>query len=140
MAIWKTPFTLDQLNEMNRNTMVEHLGISFVDFDAESMTATMPVDSRTLQPFGIMHGGASASLAETVGSIAANFSVNQEIEYCVGLDINTSHLKKVSEGMVKGIARPVHIGRKTHVWEVKIFNNNDQLISQSRLTMFVIKK
>lgn len=140
MSIWKTPFTLEDLNTMNKNTMVELLGIEFVEVGDDTLVASMPVDSRTKQPFGIMHGGASATLAETVGSIAANFCVDQRDQYCVGLDINTSHLKMVREGPVKGVAKPVHIGKRTHVWEVRIYDTADALVSQSRLTMYVLDK
>jgi 1,4-dihydroxy-2-naphthoyl-CoA hydrolase len=135
MSIWKTPISVDFVNKMNENTMVDHLGITFTDVGEDTLTATMPVDDRTKQPFGIMHGGASAALAETIGSVAANFCVDPSMHYCVGLDINTSHLRKASQGLVKGVARPIHLGRTTHVWEVKIFDENENLVSQSRLTM-----
>jgi len=140
MPIWKTPTTIKDINKFNTNTMVDHLGIEFTEMGEDTLAATMPVDSRTLQPFGIMHGGASAALAETVGSIAANFCVDQKTHYCVGLDINTSHIKMAKGGVVTGIARPIHIGRTTHVWEVRIYNETNDLISQSRLTMMVLDK
>lgn len=141
MAIWKVPLTLEMLNSRGENTMVDCLGIRFIEIGDETLTATMPVDHRTIQPAGIMHGGASATLAETVGSVASNCCVDQELYYCVGLDINTSHLKKVREGgFVRGVARPIHLGKMTHVWEVKIFDQKQNLVSQSRLTMFVLSK
>ena len=120
--------------------MVDHLGIVFTDVGEETLTATMPVDRRTKQPFGIMHGGASAALAETIGSIAANFCIDTDKNYCVGLDINTSHLRKATHGHVKGVARPIHIGKTTQVWEVRIYDEGDRLVSQSRLTMITLDK
>ncbi|MEM1282543.1 MAG: hotdog fold thioesterase [Chlamydiota bacterium] len=138
MKLWKSAITLELLNTMCENTMVEHLGIVFTEIGEDSLTATMPVDKRTIQPLGIMHGGASAALAETLGSIAANCCVDHERHFCVGLDINTSHLKKAADGLVKGIAKPVHLGGMTHVWEIKIYDESEDLISQSRLTVVVL--
>ena len=140
MGIWKTPFTLESINKMNENTMVDYLGIRISEIGDDFLAATMPVDHRTKQVFGIMHGGASAALAETVGSLAANFAVDLNLFYCVGLDINTSHIKMAKEGFVKAIARPVHLGKSTHVWQVMTFNDKDELVSLSRLTMAVLEK
>lgn len=140
MSIWKTPFTLESINKMNENTMVDYLGIQISEKGDDFLAATMPVDHRTKQVFGIMHGGASAALAETVGSLAANFAVDLDRFYCVGLDINTSHIKMAKEGFVKAIARPVHLGKSTHVWQVMAFNEQDELVSLSRLTMAVLEK
>ncbi|MEC7840066.1 MAG: hotdog fold thioesterase [Chlamydiota bacterium] len=138
--MWEASVTIEEINTFNKGTMVEHLGIEFTEISENSLTATMPVDHRTLQPYGIMHGGASAALAETVGSIASNFCVDQNTHYCVGLDINTSHLKMAKNGFVTGVAKPIHIGRTTHVWEVRIYDEAKALISQSRLTMMVLRK
>lgn len=140
MSIWKTSINLEELNRINENTMVEHLGIIFTEFGDDFLTASMPVDERTKQIYGIMHGGASATLAETIGSIAANYCVDFEKHYCAGLDINISHLKMVKVGIVKGVAKPIHIGRSTQVWQVKIFDQNENLVSLSRLTMAVLDK
>lgn len=140
MTIWKVPINIEMLTSMNQSTMVEHLGIVFTEIGDDTLMATMPVDHRTTQPFGNLHGGASAALAETIGSVAANFCVDTTKKYCVGLDINTSHLKRVTRGVVKGVARPIHIGRTTHVWEVRIFDEAETLISQSRLTMIVLDR
>ena len=140
MAIWKTPFTIEDLNRRNSGTMVTHLGIEFTDIGDESLTAIMPVDDRTVQPMRIMHGGASAALAETIGSIAANYCVDLRTHFCVGLDINTSHLKMAREGYVTGVARPIQIGSKIHVWEVRIYNQAGEMVSQSRLTMIVLER
>jgi uncharacterized protein (TIGR00369 family) len=140
MSIWKTPFTIEDINERNKNTMVEWLGIEFTEIGSDYLIARMPVDHRTKQPFGIMHGGASAALAETVGSIAANYAVDQTYFRCVGLDLNTSHLKMVRDGYIYGVAKPIHLGKQTHVWEVRAYNDKKELVSQSRMTMFVLTK
>lgn len=140
MPIWKVNILIEQINARNKNTMVELLGIEFVEVGDDFMKARMPVDHRTIQPMGIMHGGASAALAETVGSIAANYCVDPKTHYCVGLDINTSHIRMVRSGYVTGVARPVHLGRSTHVWEVKAYNDEGKLVSQSRLTMSVLER
>src|SRR3990167_7936657 len=110
MRIWKEPITLDLANQRGKNTMVEHLGIEMIEIGDDFMKARMPVDHRTHQPIGIMHGGASCVLAETIGSIAANFCVDAD-HYCVGLDINTNHIRAVREGYVIAKATPFHLGK-----------------------------
>ena len=138
MSIWKNPTTLEQANQVRANTIVEHLGIEFTEIGADYITATMPVDGRTHQPMGILHGGASVVLAETVGSFAAQMAAEPGY-YCVGLDINANHLKSVRSGVVTGIAKPIHIGRSTQVWEINITNEENKLVCVSRLTMSVLK-
>jgi 1,4-dihydroxy-2-naphthoyl-CoA hydrolase len=140
MSIWKTPPSFTQLQEWNANTAAERLGIEFTDIGDDWLSARMPVDARTVQPFGILHGGASVLLAETVGSCAANFCVEQDSAYCVGLDINANHVRSASTGWVTGTARPCHIGRSTQVWEIRIVDDAAQLICISRLTMAVVKR
>jgi 1,4-dihydroxy-2-naphthoyl-CoA hydrolase len=140
MKIWQTEMSLEALNARGKNTMVEYLGIEFIEFSDHSLTAKMPVDHRTLQPAGIMHGGASCVLAESIGSTAANCCVDRNQFYCVGLDINTNHIKKVREGFVTGIAKPFQLGRTIQVWGIEIFNDEKKLISVTRLTMAVITK
>ena len=140
MSIWKENILIEQINARNANTMVDHLGIEFIEIGDDFMIARMPVDRRTIQPIGIMHGGASAALAETVGSIAANYCVDLKTHYCVGLDINTSHIRMVRNGYVTGVARPIHLGRSTHVWEVRSYNDEGKLVSQSRLTLSVLER
>lgn len=135
-----TDITLEDLKSMSRNSMVEHLGIEFTSIGAESITAVMPVDHRTKQPMGLLHGGASVVLAETLGSVAANCSVDSSKYYCVGLDINANHLKSVKEGFVTGTTKAIHIGKTTQVWEILIRDQRDQLICISRLTMAVIAR
>ena len=136
----KKGYTLDQLNKLNVNTLGEVLGIEFVEIGDDFISAKMPVDARTHQPHGILHGGASVALAETVGSVAATLCINLETQYCVGLDINANHVKTIRNGFVTGTARPIHIGKRTHVWEVKIVNEESDLVCISRLTMAVIDR
>lgn len=140
MKIWQTEMSLEALNARGKNTMVEYLGIEFIEFGDNSLTAKMPVDHRTLQPAGIMHGGASCVLAESIGSTAANCCVDRSQFYCVGLDINTNHIKKVREGFVTGIAKPFQLGRTIQVWGIEIFNDEKKLISVTRLTMAVVTR
>jgi 1,4-dihydroxy-2-naphthoyl-CoA hydrolase len=139
-AIWTKPIDLQLLQKRSEKTLCEHLNITFTDFSDDSITANMPVDWRVKQPLGIMHGGASCVLAETLGSTAANFCVDQEKKVCVGLDINTSHIRKVTQGLVTAIAKPHHLGRSTQVWQIKIKDEQNRLISITRLTMAVIDK
>jgi 1,4-dihydroxy-2-naphthoyl-CoA hydrolase len=138
--IWKQPITLETLNARGKNTMVEHLGIEIVEIGDNYLIAKMPVDERTRQPIGIMHGGASCVLAETVGSLAANMAVDLNVQYCVGLDINTNHIRAIREGFVFAKAKPFHLGKSTQVWDIKIRNDADQLISVNRLTMAVLNR
>lgn len=139
MTIWKQPFTIEDAAKSRQGTMVDHLGIEFVEAGPNFLTARMPVDRRTLQPYGIMHGGASCALAETVGSIAANYCV--EIGwYCVGMEINTSHIKVVREGHVYGTAKPIHLGKSSQVWEILIKDDHGNLISINRLRMAVLPR
>lgn len=138
MSIWQRPFSLALLNQTSKNTLVEHLGIEYVAVDDASLSATMPVDSRTHQPLGMLHGGASVVLAETLGSLAANFAVTADY-YCVGLDINANHIRAVRSGFVTGKATPLHIGITTHVWQIEIHDERQRLVCTSRLTMAVLK-
>ena len=131
---------LEDLNKMSNNTMVEHLGIEFTDVTENSITATMPVDKRTVQPYGILHGGASVALAETLGSVAAHASIDFAKYQSVGLEINANHIRSVKSGKVIGTATPVHIGRSTHVWSVEIRDEEDRLVCTSRITMAIIEK
>lgn len=132
--------TVEQLNQMNSNTMIEHLGIEFSEVGSDYIKAKMPVDSRHHQPFGLLHGGASVALAETLGSVGAYLSIDRDKYACVGLDINANHLKSVRSGHVIGTAKPIHIGNTTHVWEVKIVNNKEQPVCISRITLAILEK
>ena len=138
MKIWQREITLALLVERSQRSLVDHLGIEFLEIGDDYLTARMPVDHRTRQPFGIMHGGASCTLAETVGSMAAHFCVDIEKNYCVGLDINTNHMRAVRDGYVMGTAKPFHLGKTTQVWGINIVNEAGKLVSVSRLTMAVL--
>ncbi len=140
MTIWQCELTLLLVNDRNKNTMFDHLGIEFTEVGEDYLTARMPVDHRTKQPLGIMHGGASCVLAESVGSTAANFCVDLTSHYCVGLDINTNHIRSIRDGVVYGTARPFHLGKSTQVWGIDIVNEQKQLISVNRLTMAVLAR
>lgn len=135
--IWKIPVTIEEINHRCRNTMVEHLGIEFTEVGDRHMSAKMPVDRRTNQPLGIVHGGATAALAETVASAAANYCVEKG-KVCVGLDLNINHIKAAGSGYVLAKTTPLHLGKSTQVWEIKIHNEAGQLISAARLTIAVI--
>jgi uncharacterized protein (TIGR00369 family) len=135
--IWKKTATLELMEARSDNTMVRHLGIEFTEIGDDYLEARMPVDDRTKQPMGLLHGGASAALAETLGSIGANFSV-EEGKRCVGLELNANHIRAVKSGWVIGHASPLHIGRTTQVWEIRIRDEQDNLVCVSRLTLAVL--
>ena len=139
MSIWKKEADLASLNALSENTLIAHLGIEYVQLGDDFLKATMPVDNRTRQPFGALHGGASVVLAETLGSVTANLAANEN-EMCVGLEINASHLRCVKSGLVMGIAKAVRIGRTVQVWQVDISDEQEQLICSARLTVAVIDK
>lgn len=140
MALWKTQTTVDQLTERSKSTLIEHLGIEFLELGDDYLKAKMPVDSRTKQPEGILHGGASVALAETLGSIAAGLCIDREKKRIVGLEINANHIRRVSGGWVTGVTRPIHIGNSTQIWEIRIFNEQAKLVCISRLTVANINK
>lgn len=139
MSIWKTSFNIQKATERSKNTIASQLGIEFTKVGDDYVCARMPVNNRTRQPMGIMHGGASCVLAETVGSTAANFCVDPNKFHCVGLDINTNHIHLARSGYVIAIAKPFHLGRSTQVWGIKIVDEKELLISVSRLTMAILK-
>ncbi len=132
--------TIEAINQMSQNTLVEHLGIEVIELGSDFLIAKMPVDKRTHQPMGLLHGGASVVLAETIGSIAASLTVNQKLQHCVGLEINANHIKSVKYGFVYGKTRPIHIGKRTQIWEIHITNEQDEMVCISRLTMAVMDK
>jgi 1,4-dihydroxy-2-naphthoyl-CoA hydrolase len=127
------------LNGTQSGTLIQHLGIRFTEVGADYLRGTMPVDERTKQPFGLLHGGASVALAETLGSIGASMCVEPAKFLCVGQEINANHVRAVSSGLVTGTARPLHIGGRTHVWSIEIVNEAGKLVCVSRLTMAVIR-
>lgn len=140
MGIWYMPYTLEQLNNSGVNTMSENLGILFTGIGDGFIKATMPIDKRTIQPAGLLHGGASVALAETMGSLGAWMTIDSTLKQCVGLEINANHIRGIKKGFVTGIAKPLHLGRSTQVWEIKITNEKDQLICISRITMAILDK
>src|SRR5688572_15920112 len=139
MRIFKESATPESLNAWSKNTLVEHLGITFTNIGENFIEARMPVDDRTRQPLGLLHGGASVALAETLGSVAATLCVDEN-KFCVGLEINANHVKGVRKGFVKGTTKPIHIGKQTHVWEIRISNDLNELVCISRITMAVLEK
>ena len=137
MRIWKSELSLDQANSWH-NTMVERIGIVVTEIGDDYVRGTMPVDARTHQPYGLLHGGASVALAETLGSLGAMMAVDAASQLAVGLDVNANHLRGVTDGIVTGTARPLHLGRSTQVWEIRIVDEQDRLVCISRLTVSVI--
>jgi len=140
MSIWFEKYELDMLNSMRTANMGGHLGIEFTEIGDGHLTARMPVDERTLQPFGILHGGASCVLSETLGSVAAWMCIDPSKQRAVGIEINANHIKSVSEGYVTGICKPVQAGRKIHVWNTEMFNDEGKLTCVSRLTCAILDK
>ncbi len=132
--------TPDKLNDLIKGSLSAHLGIEYLEVGQGFLKARMPVEDRTRQPFGYLHGGASAALAEEVGSMAANLTLNTTKSVAVGLEINANHIRSVKSGFITAIATPLHVGNSTQVWEIKMYNNEEQLTCISRLTMAVISK
>ena len=132
---------VDYINNNSKNTLVEHLGIKILELGKDFLIGSMPVDSRTKQPMGLLHGGASVVLSETLGSIGSNLitSIDNSNKYAVGLEINANHVRAVKEGSVIGTAKTLHIGKKTHIWDIKINNEQNKLVCVSRLTMSIIE-
>jgi 1,4-dihydroxy-2-naphthoyl-CoA hydrolase len=139
-TIWQVPVVLAELQRLSVATAVAHLGIAFVDYGPDWLSATMPVDARTLQPFGVLHGGASVLLAETLGSCAANLCVDTRTHYCLGQEINANHLRAVRAGKVLGRASALHLGRTSQVWEIRIRDDAARLVCIARLTMAVLER
>ena len=136
--IWHQPYTLPQLRPMQQGNMLSHLGIELTELGDDYLVGTMPVDERTSQPAGLLHGGASVVLAESLGSIAANLCIDPASRVAVGQEVSASHLRPVRAGMVTGVARPVHLGRNSQVWEIRITDNRQRLVCISRLTVAVV--
>jgi len=130
--------SLDTLNQRNKNTMSDWLGIELCELGSDFLTAKMPVDHRTVQPLGVVNGGAFCALAETVGSVAANLCIDRSKQVALGLDINANHIRSANKGFVYGKAIPLHIGKTTQVWEIKITDDEGKLCCISRLTLSVI--
>lgn len=138
---WKNSLvTIEQLNAGSKNTMAETLDIRFTEIGDSHLRATMPVDDRTRQPYGLLHGGASAVLAETLGSVASSLCIDTEKQICVGIEINCNHVRGKRSGLVTATSEPLHIGATTHVWDIRIRDEKERLICVSRLTVAVLKK
>ncbi|MFZ2235178.1 MAG: hotdog fold thioesterase [Dokdonella sp.] len=138
MTIWKTTPDIDTFNTMAPNSILDVIGIRFTEFGDDWLRGTMPVDHRTHQPYGLLHGGASVVLAETLASVAATCCVEPGEEMAVGLDINANHIRAVTTGVVTGTAKAVHIGRSTQVWEIRIVDDRERLVCISRITLAVV--
>lgn len=139
-SIWHKEPIVSEINDLNKNTLGQNLGIEFTEAGADFLVATMPVDDRTKQPFGLLHGGANVALAETLGSVASLLVVNSEVFIGVGVEINANHIKAVLSGKVKGICSPLNISGKNHVWDIKIYNEANELTCVSRFTCTIIPK
>ncbi len=139
MRLWSQPYTLEQIRAFG-GSLPQHIGIEFIELGDDYIRARMPVDERTRQPHGILHGGASVALAETLGSTGAGLVVDRSKYRVVGQEINANHVRAVSSGWVIGTARPVHIGRRSHVWEIRITDEQERLVCISRITMFVLER
>jgi 1,4-dihydroxy-2-naphthoyl-CoA hydrolase len=141
MSIWyNKTIELLKLQDFTKDTMADFLGMEWTEIGDDFLEISMPVNERTKQPYGILHGGASCVLAETVGSIASALVIDMDKFYCVGLEINANHIKSVTEGLVTGKCTPLHLGKHTHVWDIKIYDNSRKLICVSRLTVAIIPK
>jgi 1,4-dihydroxy-2-naphthoyl-CoA hydrolase len=140
MSIWRSLRTLEELNGNRDGTLVENLGILFTEIGDDFVRGTMPVDTRTVQPYGLLHGGASVALAETLGSTGAAMCVDAAEYQVVGQEINANHVRAARSGLVSGTARAVHLGGRTHVWSIEIVNDAQKLVCISRITMAVIKR
>ncbi len=138
MAIWRNLASLEEINQLSRDSMVEYLGIEITEIGDDYLKASMPVSAKTRQPMGILHGGASVALAETVGSIAA-FMAAPAGRYCVGLEVNANHLRMAKSGLVFAMARPIHLGKSTQVWDIRITDEDANAVAVSRITMAVLE-
>ena len=140
MSIWFQKIqSVEQLGKIGANTMADFLGLKWEEIGDDFLKLSMPVNNKTRQPYGFLHGGASCVLAETVGCVASALVIDREKFSCVGLEINANHLRSVSEGIVTAVARPLHLGKTTHVWDIRIYDDNQKLFCVSRLTVAILK-
>ena len=139
MSIWFQKIqSVEQLGKIGANTMADFLGLKWEEIGDDFLKLSMPVNNKTRQPYGFLHGGASCVLAETVGSVASALVIDQEKFYCVGIEINANHLRSVTEGRVNAIAKPLHLGKSTHVWDIRIYDENEKMFCVSRLTVAIL--
>jgi 1,4-dihydroxy-2-naphthoyl-CoA hydrolase len=136
--MWYKEYSLAEINAFNQKTMIDHIGIEFISIEKNTLKAMMPVDYRTVQPARLLHGGASAALAETMGSVASYLLIDPSQFQCVGLELNINHVRGVTSGNVTGTVTPLHIGKSTHLWEIRIESEEGKLVAVSRLTMMII--
>ena len=140
MSIWFREYTVDEINQRSENTMADFLSIAFTEIRPDGLIAKMPVTDRVKQPIGIVHGGANVVLAETVASTAANMVVNINEYYCVGLEINTNHIRSVRAGVVFAECKPFHLGKSTQVWHIELYDEQKRTTAISRMTASVLKR
>jgi 1,4-dihydroxy-2-naphthoyl-CoA hydrolase len=140
MSIWRSAPSPEQLTERGSRSLPGHLGMRFTEIGPDFLRATMPVEARTHTPFGVLHGGASVALAETVGSVASILCIDEEQYMCVGQEINANHLRGLSAGIVTATARPFHLGNRSHVWHIEIRDASEKLVCVSRLTMAIVPR
>ena len=140
MSIWRVGVSAEQLNERGRRSLSGYLGIRVTEVGDDFLRGTMPVNEHTQQPFGVLHGGASVTLAETLGSLASTLCVDMQEFMCVGQEVNANHLRAVASGTVTATARPFHLGNKSHVWHIEIRDERERLVCVSRLTMAVVQR
>ncbi|WP_276360316.1 hotdog fold thioesterase [Daejeonella sp. H1SJ63] len=138
--IWPKEYSISELNNRPKGHIGELLGIEFIEIGPDFISARMPVNEKTHQPYGILHGGASVVLAETLGSVASNLMLNSEKYIAVGLEVNANHLRPVKSGFVKGICKPIHIGGKTHVWDIRLYDDRGKMNCVSRLTVAIVPR
>jgi 1,4-dihydroxy-2-naphthoyl-CoA hydrolase len=140
MAIWFEQPTKDEAGKMQKGTLMETLDIQIIDLGEDYISGSMPVDHRTVQPYGILHGGASVALAETLGSLAAHLVVDSSKYFTVGMEVNANHLRPATKGRVTGTAKPIHIGKSSHVWGIEIKNDEGKMVCISRITMAIVSR
>ena len=140
MVWFNKQLQLEDILSLGKGTMGEYIGIEFTELGPDYLKARMPVDHRTNQPYGLLHGGASCVLAETLGSVASALVIDHSSYYCVGIEINANHIRSAREGYVTGIAKPLHLGNSTHVWDIKLYDERERLTCVSRLTVAVVKR
>jgi len=141
MSIWfNKNLSIEMLQPLFPNTMAEYLGIEWVEVGDDFLKGKIPVDHRTTQPYGLLHGGASCVLAETLGSVASAMVIDHSQFYCVGIEINANHVRGAKTGWVTGITKPLHLGSSTHVWDIKLFDDRQKLVCVSRLTVAILKR
>ena len=139
-GIFNSDITVEKLNKELNNNMISHLDIEYTEIGHDYLSGKMPVTYKTKQPMGLLHGGASVVLAESLGSVASNLCIDPEKQYCVGLEVNANHIRSEKDGFVFGKAVAIHIGRKTHIWQITITNSEEKIVCVSRLTVAVIDK